>query len=149
MPQVVDAAFGSDEIDKTALLTNFLDFVEPEALVVDLGDEPPAKISVDVSKAAAVEVMKPTDKPANEPAGDKSHSGASTNLPGPSVAALWQPPENKSAGPIKPVIGSSLSSSLANNWRLVATGGALVLLVGAAWGSRSKWVQIARKLRWR
>jgi hypothetical protein len=152
MPQVVDAAFGSDEIDKTALLTNFLDFVEPEALVVDLGDEPPAKISVDVSKAAAVEVMKPVDKPdkpANEPAIDPSHSGASTNLPGPAVTALEQPPDNKSAGPIKPVIDSSFSSSIANNWRLVATGGAIVLLVGAAWSSRSKWVQIARKLRWR
>jgi hypothetical protein len=152
MPQVVDAAFGSDEVDKTALLTNFLDFVEPEALVVDLGDEPPAKISVDVSKAAAVEVLKPadnTDKPPTDGTGDQSHSGASTNQSGGTIAGLEKPSDDKTLAAAKPVVATSFSSSLANNWKLFATGGGIVLLLGAAWTSRSKWVRIARKLRWR
>jgi hypothetical protein len=147
MPQVIDAAFGSDEIDKTALLTNFLDFVEPEAVIVDLGDEPPAKISVDVVKASAVEVMKPTDKAANEASANPSDSGASNSVPGTPVTALKPPRENKPDDPNKAIVGSSFSSSLANNWRLFAGGGALVLLVGAAWTSRSKWFRFAQKLR--
>jgi hypothetical protein len=152
MPQVVDAAFGSDEVDKTALLTNFLDFVEPEALVVDLGDEPPAKISVDVSKAAAVEVLKPTeptDKSPTDGSSDQSHSGDSANQPGATLTGLEKSPEDKTIAAVKPVAGTSLSSSLANNWKLLATGAGIVLLLGSAWTSRSKWIRAARKLRWR
>jgi hypothetical protein len=146
-PQVVDAAFGSDEVDKSVLLANFLDFVEPEMVIVDLGDEPPAKLSVDVSSGPPAAINSAQDKPPMEAANNPTKSGAATNGPTRSVTVLKPPAENADIIGTNDVAAASLSKPITNNWRWLAGGSALLLLAGAAWSSRSKWLHFTRKMR--
>jgi hypothetical protein len=146
-PQAIDAAFGNSDVDKAVLLANFLDFTEPEAVIVDLGDEPPANIAADVANASAVEKSNVGDKLPSHSTTEAAMPEPAANSTGTSVTAL-KPSLDGSDVKVKDVlVGESLTTSVANNWRWFASAGALLLLTGAAWSSRSKWVRFARKLR--
>jgi hypothetical protein len=125
-------------------LAGFLDFVEPEMLVVDLGDEPPAQVAGE-AKSAGV----PGDQPA-EQATSSDQVGA---LPGDQgepagTVRYMKPPLDEAPEPSSIVThGAAVVMFVATNWRWFASIAAAMLLAGAAWKSRSTWLQAARKLR--
>jgi hypothetical protein len=140
-PQAVDAAL-ADEIDDAFLLSGFLDFVDPEMLVVDLGDEPPARLAYAAAK------MSPTHEASTgaplAPAGEQR--AAIATAPSDTVEYLKPPVGNPVAQSGFPSIVAPLQALLVDNWRWFASAAAALLLGGAAWTGRHAWLPAARKL---
>ena len=63
------------------------------------------------------------------------------------VTVLKPPLDNADIADKSDLTAMSLTKPIANNWRWLAGGGALLLLAGAAWPSRSKWLRFTRKMR--
>lgn len=68
----VHLEIGNDDLDDALLLTSFLDFLEPEILSIDLGDEPPAE----AEKEATPTNDQPTTSAIIEADGDASDTAA-------------------------------------------------------------------------
>jgi hypothetical protein len=144
-PQAIDLAIGNDKLDESFLLANFLDFVDPEMLVVDLGDEPPAqlesanpKTAAEPAKAASEESAESKSVPATESQGSVTNGAVSYMKP-PTAELL----------PAAPIEGAStpVSTLFTKNWKWIASTAGTILIAGAAWKSRDAWLQAARRLR--
>ncbi|MEX2308948.1 MAG: nidogen-like domain-containing protein [Pirellulales bacterium] len=145
-PQAVDAALGNDEVDEPFLLAGFLDFVDPEMLVVDLGDEPPTQIAAESTKAATGQQSTTTNTPSS---GDQigANSGGATGGSDHSVENMKPPLAAGVPASSADAADWALQSFAVNNWRWFASTAAALLLCGAAWKSRDAWLEAARKLR--
>jgi hypothetical protein len=144
-PQAVDVALGNDEVNEAFLLAGFLDFVEPEMLVVDLGDEPPAQVASESAKMSGVQGSEPAEVvPSSEQVGEGG--GAEDKTDG-AVRYMKPPLDDAPEPPSLFTHGSTVVMFVATNWRWFASFAAAMLISGAAWKSRSTWLQAARKLR--
>jgi hypothetical protein len=146
--QVIDAVFTSGEANEIALLGNFLDSVDPEMVVVDLGDEPPAQLAGDAPKSTAPHKSIPQDKVAAANSIEQSNTGSPTKALSSSVTVM-KPQLDAAAETPNTGGGSALPTVVTSIWKWFASIAAVLLLGGAAWKGRNKWTQIARNLRWR
>jgi hypothetical protein len=137
--QAIDAAFASHDVNEAFLLAGFLDFVDPEMLVVDLGDEPPAQVAAASAKMSPAERNKLADQPlaAGGKIAANTPSGLAETMKPPVAGAVQQ----AAAGDASPWL-----STVAANWRSMASTAAILLLGSAAWISRASWIPTARKL---
>ena len=142
VPQAVDAVFGNDRLDQNALLAGFLDSVDPENLVVELGDEPPGQIASAASKVAASHAAARTG--ATPPI---TTSGTAQASNGPIADVRMKPVDLSEDSSSADVASPAITAKIMKNWKWFASGAAFLLLGGAAWKSRYKWMQAARKLR--
>jgi hypothetical protein len=146
-PQAVDAAFANDEVSEPFLLTGFLDFVEPEMLVVDLGDEPPAQVGSEPSRAAGVRENE-KEPAAAAPSLDQIGAGGGPEGESDGAVLYMKPPLEATPEPSSMVTqGLAVATFVATHWRWFASTAAVMLLTGAAWKSRSTWLRAARKPR--
>jgi hypothetical protein len=139
-PQAIDAALANDEVNEAFLLAGFLDFVDPEMLVVDLGDEPPAQVVSDTAKTTPNPGIASVQRGAAESkrvAADTTGASSSAPLDAPAVEAAidtWS------------FDATNVQEFAVNHWRWFASTASALLLAGAAWKSRHSWMHAARKM---
>jgi hypothetical protein len=111
-------------------------------LVVDLGDEPPARLAYAAAK------MSPANAPSTDaqlaPAG--TQRAAIATAPSDAVEYLKPPVDNTVTQSGFQSIAAPLQALLADYWRWIASAAAALLLGGAAWTGRHAWLPAARKL---
>ncbi|HEX5471523.1 MAG TPA: hypothetical protein VFW73_06535, partial [Lacipirellulaceae bacterium] len=145
--QAIELAFGQNDTSEHFLLAEFLDSVDPEMLIVDLGDEPPTRLSAEAGAAANHKANEKIKVPAENKFGKgraeiASHRGAR------SVTAM-KPPIGGDAATNGDGKDSRLTTTMVHHWTWLAGILAVFMLGGGAWKGRSHWTRLARKLRWR
>ncbi len=138
-PQAIDAALATGDVDQAVVLANFLDFVDPEMLVVDLGDEPPQQIAADASKTAATQAA-PQDNAQTAGFADHSETGVIADV-------RMKPVDHSEDTASTGGSASTIPDLFINHWKWFASFVAILLLGAAGWKGRYTWMQFARKLR--
>ncbi len=132
------------------LLTGFLDSVDPEMLVIDLGDEPPLRIATDTPKTPVDVSHDNTAKPNSANHADTQLT-QNENRKGPADGTADQLKSNpvpyQVMKPDSSDAGSTLRAVVENNWKWFAGTAGVLLLGGAGWRGRAKWIKAARRLR--
>jgi hypothetical protein len=143
-PQAIDAALANDEVDEGFLLSGFLDFVDPEMLVVDLGDEPPAQVAGDKAKMSPAIELPSVERDAARD--NQLAAAAAAEQPAPADEIAAPSLDDSAALSAFDRMGAQFQSVAMNHWRKFASTAAVLLIAGAAWKGRNAWMQAARKM---
>jgi hypothetical protein len=150
--ELIDSVLAIDKVEDKLALASFLDFVDPELVSIELGDEPPTKLAPDhrndVTAASTV---------GNQPITDGAQVGKS-NLADDS-AATHGGDTSQSVTYMKPVAATAqtadeskghllaLQTFVSNYWRLLLGITGTLLVGGALWKGRPIWQRTARRVR--
>jgi hypothetical protein len=138
-----------EKVEEAILLTEFLDFVDPEMLVVDLGDEPPAQVSNSPVVTASHEQESTTEETAAANKADESNGDGPNDKSGQQVTVLKPTASDATGGAILAATTPDLSAPAGYNWKWFASAAGVLLVGAAGWMGRSNWLNAARKLRLR
>lgn len=152
-PAAIDAALANDEVEQEILLESFLDFIDPEFLVVDLGDEPPAQLAPDSANADTAQggaaktngqlVQRIRGGRPRVALGNSTRADAEGTMPA-AEREVSEPASETVGDAVSPILGF-----VAHYWRRFFAVTGVLLLGGAVWKGRNAWFRAARRMRQR